>query len=555
MELNYNYFYFDIFSKRIGFFFNNHEKISSRFGLFLTIIYIISSLSIFFYYLIILIQRKEIKVYDKTIYTQKMPVVNINSDILYFAFGLEHPNNSIRYIDESIYYPQILYIERVKINGEFKTMKRKSLEYERCKEENFGKSYQHFFIKNELNNSYCLKKFNNFTFAGGYKYGKMNYIRIKIFPCKNTSENNNHCKPQEIIDYYLTSSYFSILIKDFGLNPTNYSFPVIPTLQDLYTTIDKRLSTDFILYFGVTEIHTDSGLLTPQINTEEYLHFRQTYQTFFFREIEEYLEGNEICVVQLKLDDTIFIQERKYTKISEIFSKIGGFMQIIYTIFSLISLLVNKFHSELKIMNTIFKFNLKENKMKLKFKSFDLEEKKILNTNKDLIFTLQKNFEKLDNENSKNKLFKLENNNISNLSSGINVSDNKKIFDFQSNQIKLNRNKFFNFEDKKNDTLKSKNIIPKINLYINDKEDRKQPLEFKDHINLNLFYYLFCQRDTKIKKHIELFDLGNSFYRKRMDVVHAFTLLLITEKILLKSYKQQIYHLYKENESIQPKNL
>ena len=33
-----------------------------------------------------------------------------------------------------------------------------------------------------------------------------------------------------------------------------------------------------------------------------------------------------------------------------------------------------------------------------------------------------------------------------------------------------------------------------------------------------------------------------------MDIVHVFTLLLITEKVLLKSYGKQIYSLYKDND-------
>ena len=108
--------------------------------------------------------------------------MNINSNNLYFAFGLEDPIKSNRFIDETVYYPQILYIDRIKINGEFQTVFKKSLEYERCKEENFGKNFQHFFSKNELNGSYCLKDFNyNLTMSGGYKYDKMTYIRIKIF--------------------------------------------------------------------------------------------------------------------------------------------------------------------------------------------------------------------------------------------------------------------------------------------------------------------------------------------------------------------------------------
>ena len=62
-------------------------------------------------------------------------------------------------------------------------------------QENFGENYQKFFAKGELNTSYCLKQFN-VTLAGGYKYDKMSYIRLKIFPCVNKTENNNHCKPR-----------------------------------------------------------------------------------------------------------------------------------------------------------------------------------------------------------------------------------------------------------------------------------------------------------------------------------------------------------------------
>ena len=88
--------------------------------------------------------------------------------------------------------------------------------------EKFGENYQHLFIKDELNNSYCLKDLNlNVTLAGEYKYERMTYIRIRIYPCVNSTENNNSCKSQEEIDNYMSSGYFSIILKDFGLNPSN----------------------------------------------------------------------------------------------------------------------------------------------------------------------------------------------------------------------------------------------------------------------------------------------------------------------------------------------
>ena len=106
----------------------------------------------------------------------------------------------------------------------------------------------------------------------------MSYFRIKLYPCLNNTENNNHCKPQEVIDKYLKGGYFSIITKDIGLNPTNYTFPVLPTFQNLYTTIDKQIYRDFILYYGITEVHTDTGLIYEDIKIKRYLQFRKEHQ-------------------------------------------------------------------------------------------------------------------------------------------------------------------------------------------------------------------------------------------------------------------------------------
>ena len=180
-----------------------------------------------------------------------------------------------------------------------------------------------------------------------------------IYPCKNTTENKNHCKSRKIIDNYFTSGYFSVLIKDFGLNPSNFSFPVLPTLKDIYTTIDRRILRNFYIKFGVTEIHTDVSIINENIEKEKYLQYRNNFQTFQFREEKDYLAGKSMCVTHLELDDSVFIQKRIYTKLSEVFSKIGGYMQLMNTAFSLLTLLINNFHTELKLMNSIFHFNIK----------------------------------------------------------------------------------------------------------------------------------------------------------------------------------------------------
>ena len=140
-QYSFNLFYFDIYSKRISFFYNKKEKISSIFGLLLTITYNINNILVsnilFIYYLLIIIHKKELKVYDSTIYSEETPSLHANSTNIYFAFGIENSSSSIRFIDETIYYSQILYIDRVKRNWEFYTAYKEELHYERCDQGKF----------------------------------------------------------------------------------------------------------------------------------------------------------------------------------------------------------------------------------------------------------------------------------------------------------------------------------------------------------------------------------------------------------------------------------
>ena len=453
---------------------------------------------------------------------------------------MEDPKSLLRYIDETIYYPKVLFIDRIKVDGKFVTIEKRTLEYERCKKENFGKNYQHFFTNGELNNSYCLKDFNyNLTLAGGYKYEKMAYIRILVYPCKNTTENNYHCKSREIIDYYLTSGFFSLLIKDFGLNPSNFSFPVLPTLQDIYTIIDKRILRNFYIRFGVTEIHTDISFFKENIEKVKYLQYRNNFQTFKFREEKDYLNGKEFCATHLELDDSIIIQKRTYTKLSEVLSTIGGYMQMMNTIFSLLSLLINTFHTEIKLVNSIFHFDTKKKKIGLKFRSLAQDTNYHLSSKNNLFFFSRnslKNIE-LDNSKSRNRFF-LSGNNISNISSVLNISYiNKNTINDNLNKKKIikkrnssNDNENIIRSKQSNEGLPERNLNYDVNSVKSD-----NTTVFKDNLNLNVFDVLCFTKNSKKKRDIELFKLCTSFYKKRMDIVHVFTLLNFTEKALIQN--------------------
>ena len=571
--LNY-YFNFDMYARSPNFYFKNHDRINTCFGTLLTLVYIIVSLTLFIYHSIITIQRKNFKVHDSTIYGQEMPFIDLNSNILYFAFGLEDPLTMNRFIDDSIYIPKIVFVDKAKINDELVTVYQQNLEIEKCNVINFGENYQHLFLEDELNNSYCLKKFEqNLTLAGGYKYERFSYIRIRIYPCVNSSENNFSCKSQEEIDHFMSSGYFSIILKDIGLNPANYSIPVIPTLQDLYTTIDKRIYKNYILNLGVTEIHTDIGLFQEDIKTQKYLQFRKEMETFTFRNEEEYYQGKSVIIAQLKLDDNINVQTRSYIKIPEIFSTIGGYMQLMNTAFLLLTIIVNKFNLELKIINSIFKFNLKKKKLIMKLQKLnDYDDLHISNISN--IHTPVVNFKKMTNitqhldlldNKSKNSLMKEnEINNISllNFSEDKNELDNNnknkitilKKHKRKSNALPIENSKMENTKDKmsKKNLRLSQDHIKENGTNFNKKNifNELSYKDFNDKIELNMFDYCCCHLVyEKRHKIIELFNITNSFYRKKLDVVNVFNLLLLIEKNLLKNNSEFVHTINEELEN------
>ena len=564
MNDKYNLVNYDIYSKRIGFYFNKSEKIGSYYGLFLTILYIITSLILFFILLLRSIQKKEMKVTDSTAFSIETPNIDVNPTSIYFAFGLEDPMTSNRFVDETIYFPKIIYFDREKVKGEFQTVNRKEMDFEICKEEAFGPNYQSLFLKGELSNSYCLKDYN-LTLSGGYKYNRMSYFRIRLYPCVNTTENNYHCKPPDIIDNYFKGGYFSILTKDIGLNPSNYSFPTLAILQDLYTTIDKQIYKDYILYYGITEIQTDTGIFFESIETKRFLDFRKETETINFRDETEFYEGKAVCTIAFRLDDVIKIQKRTYIKLKEVFSSTGGYMQLMSTIFSLISFVANKLIPNLKILNGIFKFNLKQQKMMIKinsikdFNSINFPRKSKIYTyfpNKNIFLNKKKSHMNMSNI-SKDSLIGIHNNNDNNSSldivfnnkdisfnqkggsskhNNIMTEENYKISAFNEAKMKFNKDK--SYKNGENMQMKlSRNISKSYASF--EKGKIKIKSDYNDKINFNLLQYFCLAKYCEKEKEIELYNSGISLFRKRMDIVNVFTFLLLIDNFLVEN--QEFY--------------
>ena len=563
-----NYLDFDIYSRRISFFYNNKEKFGSPFGFILTISYITFSLSIFLFYFMKTVKREQVTFAGSEIYSKEIPSININKDIFYISFGLIDANKSSRFIDERVYYPEVLYIEKIKNENDFNYTK-KVLNIERCDNSKFGEEYQNLLNNEDLSNSYCLKDLN-LTLKGGYNYDRMNYIKINIYPCINKTGNNN-CRPQKEIDKYLSSSYFSILFKDIGYSPFNYSFPTLPILQHLHTAIDKSLLKEYLIYFGITEINTDVGLFSNSIKKEIYLKYIRDFYSFFISDNEDYLSGREIFTSQIMLEDHLYFQKRTFTKMSEVFSSTGGYMQFLYTVFALVALLTKKFSLEQKLLNSLFNFNIKQKKVilcieykkRMDYNSsveggnknentfFPYEAKKSIVSRRSrrqsvLILNNMQRCGTMQNPNlSIMKSIKSKSKRESqSLAISIHSNNSPSLFkrlprEKEENEDKEEKSQNFNLIDQ-NINRSKMNMIFKENL---DEKKRKSNFNIlndlksldkggRSTVNFNIFDY-YCLRNINNKKtEIELFNFGINFFKSQMDIINFFNIIILTQIML-----------------------
>jgi hypothetical protein len=538
-SLHLNYLDFDIYSKRIGLFYHNKEIIGSLFGFILTVIYIIVSLSLFIFYTITTIKKRNISVHDSYLYQKEAPSMNLNPNLFYFAFGVENNlADFTRFIDETIYYPKVYFINKIKEGSIFKSVEESPLDIERCKQEKFGEEYQKLLVKNELNNSYCIKDLN-LTLIGNTKFDRMSYIKIEIYPCSNTTENQNHCKSKEIINSYLSGTFISVLIKDIGLEPTNYEKPIVPTFQDIYVTIDKHYFRDFTLFFGIVEIQTDEGLFYEKIKKKRYLNFIKTSQGIY-NQNEESFYNKSMCDVEFRISDDIRVQKRTYMKMNEVFVITGGYMQLISTIFTILTFLTKTKIHQLKLVNDLFDFCPKQKKIFLKYDLQKLFLNPSINDKKNENYS-SNNLKNISSDKYSNSIFNYKKNNFLKL----NNTEKIKVDKISENNHNKKGNKekdSSNIENKSKAGLLNRGInsisqFSKNSIFKNQIIKRKDSFyEKKKCLENNgirkikfipLFYQFFQNNED-----INLFNLSMSLYKKKMDIIYLFHIILVFEKLL-----------------------
>jgi hypothetical protein len=304
--------------------------------------------------------RKDGTFYDTFAFTEQPPSIKLSNENFYGGFGLENPETYDTFIDETIYFPKA-YFKKAERHGNIWEWSIKELELERCQLEKYGPLYRDIFKGKPLNNSYCFKDMNE-TLIGHFSYDIYSLFFISFFPCVNSSENNNKCKPIEEIDYYLRDSFISFEMQDIELTPQNFNSPVIQRDKDFYTKIGKKIFQEMHVFFQIVNIETETDFLGfndyNSFKSEKFLKYESESILSNFVERNIYETGDSFCDVTLKLSNKVLTQRRTYTKLLEILGNIGGLMQVLFSFLRIISSFPTQILYEEALVNNLFQFNL-----------------------------------------------------------------------------------------------------------------------------------------------------------------------------------------------------
>ena len=534
-----------MFGKEPEFYYKGRPKKTSWMGRILSILFVLIYFGFLLYKVIRMWQKRDVTFYDAFTYAKEPSKVKITNDNFYGGFSLEDPVTYEPFIDESVYIPKA-YFKRAEMKGDKFIWDVIELELEPCKLEKFGSNYQDKFKSKDLNNLYCIKNMD-FFLEGHFSYNLYSFLYFEFYPCVNTSEKQN-CKPIETIDYYLDSTFVQFEWQDIELNSKNYSYPINPRSADIYTTVGKKLFREIHAFFQVVRIETDLDFIGfdefDYMKTDVYLKYDEMVIMSNLIENDIYKTGEHFCDFTIKLSENVRIHKRTYTKLITILGDVGGLMEVVFTLFRLITSFSLDILYDISLVNSLFNFNLdkkvvilKDKKLKQNISTKDISHKEYISKGKMNILTTQNpnsNTEEDKNESTKKlnekKYIKINNNkNLSILKFG-NKKENKKKTHIL--QLKDDLSNVFSLI-KKNMTNKGGNSKIEYNLNENNisQETKRAEEHIIDKIKMTrgCVYCCFCYtRRRKIIQNI-LLDEGMNIISAKLDIFNIFEQLYKNE--------------------------
>ena len=350
----------DLYAKEAELYYKGNNKKSSLIGRIFTIIYILMYGAFFIYQLVRLLKRSDVTFYDSYAFTGEPPNIQLTKDNFYGGFALGNPLTLETYVDNSIYNVKAYYRSGVK-KGSHWSWTTIPLKIETCKLEKFGENYREIFKDKQIENLHCVTSLDQLL-QGHLTYDAYSYFLVKFFPCDNSTENNFSCKPSSVIKSYLAQTFVTFKMEDIDLTPQLYDSPIQLRGKEVSANIESNLFKEVHSFLQVVNIETDEDIIGfgifSSIRKEKYIKYDESIIFSSLKNYDVFETGDSLCDVTIQLSEKELTQKRSYIKLVQVLEEVGGFMEVFYSFFKIISSFLTNTLYEQSLVNHLFKFDI-----------------------------------------------------------------------------------------------------------------------------------------------------------------------------------------------------
>ncbi len=321
--MNFLHFFLklDMFGKGANFHINGKKKYKTYVGSIVSCASILLIIAVIIVFSKDVLSRKDlISTYSNTYFSDSQ---NISTNQFIFALGIQDPNYT-NYIDESIYVLNASLQETIRNENGNPNTKTTSVKIEKCNLLNIT-IIPEYFNGVGMENLYCLNEPNinlNGEFGGNF----WKYLIFRFSKCINSTNNNNSCKSNEIINEKLQGGYFGVFMSDLYVDNTNFYKPIIKYGKNFFTAFSTKQYQDLWVYLKKIQVITDYGYFFEDKRIIEDIGLDKYESTI------DYKESINFYSVKVRMSTKMEIYQRNSKKVTEAIGNIGGFMKIILVV-------------------------------------------------------------------------------------------------------------------------------------------------------------------------------------------------------------------------------
>ncbi|KAL4463972.1 hypothetical protein ABPG74_005909 [Tetrahymena malaccensis] len=512
----------DIFGSKVSVIFQGSSIHKTKFGVLLTValfIIIMSRLGILVKN--VLSGRNPIVLYQER-QVQDPKKFTITPDTLPLAIGVLDTSYNY-YIDNSLFTIQGVHKKKQNVFNSTtsqydEVFSSRVFNLVNCTDDNVpDPKLREFFLKSQLRMHQCIPKDLVVEIEGQFNSDSYQELNFYFYKCTGQG-----CKDEKDINALINNNYIELLFTDVYFAPENKDNPFVKFSRDLYWTASQNLPKEVNVFLRNNYVESDFGWITSDIKSQVYPSFSyndnqiiDASNSFFFHLVIRFEKEKEN------------LYKRTYDNLFTIMSQIGGFYQILFTIFSIISFKYSQIHLGISLINDFFDFQDISNKSNDDIQIKNLSQINQNNDNTNVIDSkdiqkqvIQNNpaFKRIINETThpQSQIDQFQNIQSSQIyNKDLNISFEKEKQQIQHDNLNLQQ------QQSKNKEAEEVNQNSRFEEILSGYQDYKILNQNGSRLKLNAFSYLlsfFTKYYKKFKIQKQVIDYGLQDINKNIDI-------------------------------------